>query len=444
MPFDPDQGDLLRTESMPAPGGEFVFSWQTNQSAMLVTPSQPVWASRTGSIQIANDQGSANDPLGWNVTSALHAGDQYQMRATLLNPTRKTLRSSAAKYPDWVTKRYLQVPENISADLKRLAEQITAGKPTTYDKVEAVTEYLRQNITYAETIPTPSPGVDAVIWFLLDWKSGFCNYYASAEVLLLRSLGIPARLVVGYAQGKTSNYADYSVRGQDAHAWPEVYFSDIGWLEFEPTVNQQDLVRPSGENLAGAGSNPEPDPLDGLPIKPGGGHEAVDPTDVSAAPQATFLGLTRDLWLWVIISLSTLALTGIFAWRLQRRQSFSQRLPRAVQAVYTRAHVKSPPWLENWLRWSEASSIERSYHAINQALTWLGKPQPAHVTPAERAELLKSLIPAASADIQALTAALEKALYTPQAADPASAARHSWNIRFFTIRKLTLGRFYGD
>jgi transglutaminase-like putative cysteine protease len=441
MPFDPDKNSLVRAEIIPAPIGEFVFSWQTNRSAMLVTPSLPFWASRTGSVQIANAQGSAGDPLGWNVTPNLQSGDQYQIRATLLNPTRKTLRNSGDVYPAWIKERYLQIPENISTDFRRLAEQITAGKPTAFDKAEAVTEYLRKNMTYSETIPAPPPGMDAVNWFLFSWKSGFCNYYASAEVLLLRSLGIPARMVVGYAQGKSTNSADYSVHGLDAHAWPEVYFSGIGWLEFEPTVNQQALVRPSGENLAGQGNNPAPDPLDGLPINPAGGHEALDPIDALLTHPATFLGLTREQWLWVIISLSTLALAGILARRMERRQSFSQRVPRAVKAIYVRANLRSPFWLENWLQWSEASSIERSFHAINQALTWLRKPQPGYATPAERAELLKSLIPEASTDIESLTAALEQTLYTPQAADSAGAARHSWNIRFFTVRKLMLGNF---
>jgi len=76
-------------------------------------------------------------------------------------------------------------------------------------------------------------------------KQGFCNYYATAEVILLRSVGIPARLAVGYAQG--DNVDDpllYTVRQRDAHAWPEVYFPGVGWVEFEPTASQPTLVRP--------------------------------------------------------------------------------------------------------------------------------------------------------------------------------------------------------
>jgi len=442
--FNPDQGSLVRSDIMPAPRGEFIFTWQTSQSTMLATPSLPIWASRDGSIQIAPQTEARTDPLSWNVKSTLQTGDQYQVRALLLNPTRKELRNSSTAYPAWIKDRYLQLPPNLAPDLNRLALQITTGKSTTYDKVEAVTEYLRQNYTYSETIPEPPPAMDPLSWFLFGWKSGFCNYYASAEVLLLRSIGIPARMVVGYAQGKNANYGTYIVRGMDAHAWPEVYFAGIGWLEFEPTVNQQALIRPSGDQVAGSTNSQRPDLIDGDPNAPRGGHEAIDPTDALIAAQATFLGFKRDQWLWVIILVCALGLAGILALRLERRQPVRQRVPRMVKAVYTRYNLKNPAWLDRWLRWSEVSSVERSFHAINQALAWLRRPQSQHATPSERAELLKRLLPEASAEIEALTRALEQTLYTPTAAQPVDALRHSWMIRFFTIRKLMLGRFYGD
>jgi len=444
-PFDPEKGSLVRSDIMPSPAGEFTFMWNTNKSALLVTPSLTVWTSRIGAIQVAADKEGELDPLNWSVTPSLQTGDQYQVRALLLNPTRKQLRSTETTYPAWITQRYLQVPTGLKPELSRLAEQITGKETTAFDKAEAITDYLRENMSYSETIPAPPAGADPVTWFLFSYKNGFCNYYASSEVLLLRSVGIPARMVVGYAQGKGDGYGKYSVRGQDAHAWPEVYFPGVGWVEFEPTVSQFAIVRPSGdepvpsENDAGRLSNREKQDEDQL-------RNRV-PENVETGSQNqnfTFLGLAQSQWLWIIISLMVVAIVGLSTWQLERRKPFLQKVPRAVRAIYIQYNAKSPAWLDRWVRWSEVTSIERAFHSVNQCLGWLRKPQPAHVTPAERARLLKSLVPLASSDIDYLTTTLEQTLYTSHPAEPSDALRASWKIRLATLRKILLHRFNGE
>jgi transglutaminase-like putative cysteine protease len=438
-PFDPDHGDLIRSDLMPGPSGEFLFNWQTNQSALLATPSFPVWASRTGSVQIATSKDGETDPLNWSVSPNLQTGDQYKIRAVLLNPTIKELRNAGDNYPAWVKERYLEVPENIKTDISSLAAKITGGEATAFDKVEAVTNYLRQNMTYTETIPSPPSGMDPVNWFLFGWKSGFCNYYASSEVLLLRSVGIPARMVVGYAQGIGDGLGKYSIRGQDAHAWPEVYFPGIGWVEFEPTVNQSAIVRPSGDVplLNESERNINPDNLHNNPLA----HEAEEPEADSLTRKVTFWGMTQEQWLWIIISVVAVAVVGFSTWQLERRKPFIQKLPRAVKATFVYYNLKNPAWVDLWVRWSEVSSVERSFHAINQSLGWLHKPQPDHATPAERAELLKKLVPDAERDIDYLTAALEQTLYTLHPADTVDAIRAGWRVRIATLRKIMLRNF---
>jgi transglutaminase-like putative cysteine protease len=439
-PFDPDQGSLMRAGIMPSPAGEFTFSWNTSKSALLVTPSIPIWTSRTGSIQIAGSKEKGElDPLNWSVSPSLQTGDQYQVRALLLNPTRKDLRNAGITYPDWVTQRYLQVPTSIKPEITQLAEQITGAEKNAFDKAEAITDYLRQNMVYSETIPAPPTGADPVTWFLFSYKNGFCNYYASSEVLLLRSVGIPARLVVGYAQGKGDGYGKYSVHGQDAHAWPEVYFPDVGWVEFEPTVSQFAIVRPSGD----------------APILSENDAERIadrkrleeeklrnrEPDNVEIASQTQkliFLGLRQDQWLWIIISVTIVAVVGFSTWQLEKRKSFLEKAPRVIRTIYLRYNVKSPAWLDRWVRWSEVTAIERAFHSVNQSLSWLRKPQPDHLTPTERAQYLKSLIPQASSDIDYLTTALEQTLYTSHPAETADAFRAGWRIRIATLRKILL------
>ncbi len=120
------------------------------------------------------------------------------------------MRQAGTDYPDWVKQHYLQLPKSITPRTRQLAEQITAGLDTPYDKVIAITNYLRRNIQYVETIEDEPPTNQELIdWFLFDEKKGFCNYYSTAEIVMLRSLGIPARwadrLRTGRAVGKYSH-----------------------------------------------------------------------------------------------------------------------------------------------------------------------------------------------------------------------------------------------
>jgi len=127
-----------------------------------------------------------------------------------------------------VKERYLKLPSSITQRTRQLAQDITQGLDNPYDKVAAVTEYLRQNITYKDKIPATPRDRETIDWFLFDIQVGYCNYYATAEVILLRALGIPARWAIGYAQGERLETGMYLVRELNAHSWPEVYFSGIG------------------------------------------------------------------------------------------------------------------------------------------------------------------------------------------------------------------------
>jgi hypothetical protein len=152
--------------------------------------------------------------------------------------------------------------------------------------------------------------------------------------------------------------------------------------------------------------------------------------------------MARETWLWVIISLLVATGIGFWGWKLHQRQSFTRRAPLAVQAIYIHYHLKNPGWLENWVRWSEVNAVERAFHAVNQSLTWLGKPQPGYATPAERAQLLKSLVPGVSQEIDKLSAALEQSKYSAHPEELANAAKIGWMIRFFTVRTIILSKIY--
>ena len=139
---------------------------------------------------------------------------------------------------------YLDIP--IDADRDRftsLAQEVTAEAPSRYDQAVAIQEYFRDasQFTY-DTAVNPS-GDDSVSVFLDD-QSGYCVQFATGMVMLARSLNIPARLAIGFLPG-TPNSDGGVVHGGDAHAWPELYFSQTGWVRFEPTPAVQTGPRPS-------------------------------------------------------------------------------------------------------------------------------------------------------------------------------------------------------
>lgn len=447
LPFDPANGAFVDPTVDPEQTVEFTFNWRSSRSGLLVTPGNPVWTSRTGAYQVSQISLGAQDMLSWSVAPAIEPGDQYRARSVIQNPTIKDLRNAGEEYPDWVRERYLQLPPNLSGDVRRLARDLVADKTNNYDRAMAITDYLRDNIEYSLTIPKAPPGVDPVDWFLFSWKSGFCNYYATAEVLMLRASGIPARMVVGYAQGTRKSDGSYAISGKDAHAWPEVYFPGIGWVEFEPTVSQNPLLRPSGEVSPLEADDAFPSIQERLSRAIGSEEDLTLPGENDPRPNlpaATTLSRIQLTWLWVIISIMAVAGAGVGLWRLERKETFARRVPRALRTFYIRNRLTTPAWVDTWVRWSEVTAIERAFHVINQSLRWMGNPQPEYSTPVERTQLLKRLVPAAAEHIDLLSAAHEQTLYTPRPADPAKAIRAGWTIRYLTLRAILHRWLYGE
>ena len=228
-----------------------------------------MWVNRTAENKGAIVEGELVDIYSVDLSSYVYEGESYLARTSIASPTATQLRVAGEQYPDWVSERYLQLPDSITDRTAQLAETITEGLETSYDKTVAVTRWLRSNIEYQRVIEAPPEGVDPVDWFLFEYGIGFCNYYASAEVVMLRSLGIPARVAAGFARGEYQpSTATYDVYAEAAHSWPEVYFPGVGWVEFEPTVSQPVLTRPTGSSATEedlGGYQPEPngasDPL---------------------------------------------------------------------------------------------------------------------------------------------------------------------------------------
>jgi hypothetical protein len=140
--------------------------------------------------------------------------------------------------------RYLQLP-HADARVTALARSITADlgtpgdpDPHTYAKVTAIGDWMASHIRYTTDIPPLPAGSDAVDSFLFGTRRGYCEQISTATVVLLRSLGIPAREAVGYVPGPFNPITDlYDIQAKDAHAWVQVWFPGYGWQNFDPTAD---------------------------------------------------------------------------------------------------------------------------------------------------------------------------------------------------------------
>ena len=153
-----------------------------------------------------------------------------------LNQMRTTATVAGTDYPAAIRDAYLQLPKSLPQRVRQLANNIVGDATNPYDMAERIQDYLRITYTYKLDVPPPPPGRDAVDYFLFEAPGGFCTYYASAMAVMLRAEGVPARVVTGFAMGEYDyTHNAYRVPLSASHAWVEVYFPHLGWVEFEPT-----------------------------------------------------------------------------------------------------------------------------------------------------------------------------------------------------------------
>jgi transglutaminase-like putative cysteine protease len=205
-------------------------------------------------------------------------------------PTIAELRAADPALPPEIEARYLALPDSVPQRVLDLAEAVAGGAETRYDGAKAIESYLRA-YTYTLDLPPPPSTGDLVDYFLFEQQEGYCDYYASAMVVMGRAVGIPARLASGYAQGSYDPETDrWIVTEKDGHSWVEVYFAGIGWVEFEPTAGLPGLDRPGGENLAAA----PPPPLPPRSVR--WWHHV--PSGLAVMAGLLLLAVAVVLWIW--------------------------------------------------------------------------------------------------------------------------------------------------
>ena len=434
--FDPQDDELDIPEGIGRWTGTFTFTTATSPSTLFV-PAQPLWVDRPGQIEYAQNSDGTLDISTFRAIPGLQPGQEYNAIASLNNATIAQLRDAGEEYPDYIVERYLQLPDSISARTRNLAEDITADLVTPYDKAVAITSYLRQNITYVDTLPQVPPNdQDIIDWFLFDLQQGFCNYYSTAEIVLLRSLGIPARWAVGYARGEIQDEVgmpiSYIVRHNDAHAWPEVYFPDIGWVEFEPTAAQPEIARLSGD----LGNDPEIDPLtldQSQQMQDEFEQELAELRRDRINPefdQTQTTRLTVVYWALAIVVGAGLLFLG---WRLRNRINV-HATPIILVKAFRRIGIRPPEALLIWARKAALPPLPRAYLEINHALTRLGRKPILTETPNERAINLGQVLPKAKLPADHLVYEYQLATFSRKSADLDIAIGASKEIRNLSLR----------
>ncbi|MHB9092398.1 MAG: transglutaminase TgpA family protein, partial [Chloroflexota bacterium] len=315
-----------------------------------------------------------------------YRGQEYTITSAVSVASAEELRVAGNDYPQRVWQRYTALPRSVPTRVRQLAQQLTRGKANSFDKAVAIQDYLR-TLTYTLKPPMPPQGRDVVEYFLFDTREGYCDYFSSSMVVMLRSLGIPARVVAGYLPGNWDPDLQVNVvRESDSHSWPEVYFPQYGWIEFEPTASTPQVDRP--QTIAEAQALINQDTNADTPVDSPQPQLFEDPTDSGVTPAdasaTSELGglpvpiLPREVVLSTLAALlMALALTivGAFLWN---------RHFRGLQPA------------------------EAVYGKMAAVAGWAGRGRRPHQTPFEYAESLARAVPPLAPAIHMVTASFVK------------------------------------
>ncbi len=235
-----------------SPGEQFPYLFGAPQIASVSVPAVMVSTKSTDTTVAWLLKGGALTPgQKYVIYSYVSTADVNSLRTVPLPADAPTFPANydgqypLTYYDPGIVSTYTQLPTGLDPNILALAKSITAHAPTMYDKAVALEDYFRSHFTYDLNIQVP-PGQEPVSWFLFrSGNRGYCNYFATAMVVMARELGMPARVVVGYTNGTFDSASHEDVlRGTDAHAWPQIYFAGYGWISFEPSSTFSTFARP--------------------------------------------------------------------------------------------------------------------------------------------------------------------------------------------------------
>jgi transglutaminase-like putative cysteine protease len=256
---------------------------------------------------------------------------RYQVISSFSNATPAQLQQARLEdVPAPILARYTQLPDSLPQRVSDLAQQIAGELDSPYDQARALEQFLRQ-YPYSLEIPPPSNNDDPVDYFLFEAQTGYCDYYASSMVVMARTLGLPARMAIGYLSQPPNADGQQIIRQIDGHSWAEVYFAGYGWVEFEPTA-------------------PFPSALDQRVTYSNGAWSSVpyyQPENEATPPPPLPLPQRPQRYLWPILLTAAGVLMLALVWGRKRRRERPLRADEVTWAYYQlqnyAASVNNPP-----------------------------------------------------------------------------------------------------
>lgn len=282
------------------------FEFAVPHGDTLYAMNAPTWADRpiealwqTAPSSLSKGEASVEGNRSGNLAGLVSETVSYTVISRLPEPSATALRAVSPTHSVGFDERYLQLPHTVPQRVIDLAREVVTPGESTFEQARLLERYLRR-FPYSLEVDRPPEGTDVADYFLFGARRGYCDYYATAFVVMARAAGIPARLASGYVGGRYDPASGaYLVRQLDGHSWPEVYFPEWGWIGFEPTGTQP--VRQLGEEVP-----PEEGAIPGLAGAP-----------APAAPSR---------WRWAGLGLLTIIGIGLIGLRVRRRR-------RSVQGV---------------------------------------------------------------------------------------------------------------
>lgn len=420
--FGPNQALSLPQFEMRAPVTQ-TYTLYRDQSSLLYAMSLPASIDRSARVNFRALDGEQISQAGAPVwtdhgepwveeityirsSARLSAGESYSAVSLASQATVEQLAAAGNDYPTWVTERYLKLPVVITARTRQLARELTEPYDNAFDKARAIETYLRQELKYNEKMAAPPSDRERVDYVLFEGTEAYCDYYASAMIVMLRSLGIPARFAVGYAQGSYNpDLGAYQVVNADAHSWVEVFFPRYGWIEFEPTAAQPGIVRLSNLLQSGNFPVPQPNPNDfpGRREMPERTQELLEGSADVALPYVISLPLIdaqisipraviNGTGLVIAVLLVSAVVAGIWWWRQQAKPT---------------------------------GDIFKLYQRMLQLASWMGTAMRPWQTPYEHAAVLQRRLPNYQSEIGLITDEYVQTTFGPV---PAASSRANSSV----------------